>query len=252
MKNTLKRLILLVFLPLLITSCASGAGGNNSDSKGDSSSSQTSEEETFSSWEGDIIDLDDSQNIEEVEVDDTVYDYSSMSFTTVNGSFDVTGGKYVASHNDSLAVNSNTTSPFTHGTFSVDITIPTAGDSGIVFGLSSRSPSSFWEGGGTSYYFFFINVDGMAYLGKTDNGRWTAMKTVEGYKSIIGKSSATNLKVLFYGNKIICLINNEIVIAVRDRNYLTGSGFGFRVGKTGTTINNIFASSDKVVQEVRI
>ena len=242
MKIPLKMLVLLAFCPLLLTSCATNTkviepevidnGGDGGD---------------YEPWVGEILDLDDPTSIDEVPYDKTVYDYSSMSFKTVHGAFSSTSTTYTASSNDSMAINTNSTSPFTHGTYSVDITIPTAGDSGIVFGLSYRNQETFWEGGSIAYYFFFINSDGIAYLGKTNNGAWTALKTVEGYKSIIGKSTPTNLKVLFYGDKIICFVNNSIVIAVRDRNYLTGSGFGFRLAKSSVSVTNIFASSNRVI-----
>lgn len=210
----------------------------------DSSTSSTSEE--YVPWVPEIIDLDDPTTFDDVPVDETVYDYGNLSFTTVSGQFSESGGAYTGTEPRNMAVNSPGTSPFTHGTFSADFTIPNGGDNGLVFGLSSDYEDDYWEGYGISYYFFFINFEGLIYLGKTDGGKWIELKTSRKIDLSAG-NMPINLKVLFYGNKIICFVNGQLELAVRDNAYLTGSGYGFRTGAANAVIDSIVVSSERII-----
>lgn len=217
--------------------------GNGGISLPETSTSPTTP--SYEPWVGDIIDLDEPYVDSEVEIDDTVYDYTNLEFDTVAGEFDKVGNTYTSTLKSSMARSSSTTSPFTHGTFSVDVKYVTPCDSGIIFGLNDNGSEKYWEGYGISYYFFFLNTEGDAYLAKSVDGKWIECSVVGAF--VPAANEVVNLKVLYYGDKIICMINNVLYITYQDDSYLTGTGFGFRAGATGMEFSNIFASSDRVL-----
>ena len=77
----------------------------------------------------------------------TKYDYSAVTYTTKSGSFNTNGTAYTTSTGNSIAVNTNSATPFPYGTISADVSY-LGGDSGIIFGYSNTSGNN-WEGAGT-------------------------------------------------------------------------------------------------------
>lgn len=97
---------------------------------------------------------------------------SLENYSFANGSFK---DNLVSVEGNSLALNK--AQEFTSGT--IQLTVNLAGiksDSGIVFGLEDNGSSEFWEKG-VSYYFYFVSIDGLAYLGKVANGAWQICST---------------------------------------------------------------------------
>ena len=253
MKKT-KVLFALLSLSFVISSCSKSEtipSPEPSTYDPEIISTSTSQEEESSSssefeeWVPDIIDYDDPVVIDDIDVDKNTYDYSNVQFINANGEFTCEEGVYTSAKDYSLYVSSSSSSPFTHGTFAVDMKLTTPSDSGLVFGLSTRT-DKFWEGKGISYYFFFINFEGVPYLGKTDNGTWSELGTASKV-DLSDPEAVFSLKVLWYGNKIICFVNDEIVIARRDNRYLEGTRFGIRTGASGTEFQNLLISSDRVI-----
>ena len=174
----------------------------------------------------------------------TQYDYTGATLTLVDGYFivdqDENGYYYQASGSRALSVNTSVAFPY--GTISADV-INNASDTGIVFGLSSTK-THFWEGSGISYYFFFINFGGTAYLGKADNGGWAAL--AEYIIPDWTASTSYNIKAVFMGNKILCFLNDQHIFSYSDANVLTGTGWGVRAGDSGAIIKNVQISSQFV------
>ena len=177
--------------------------------------------------------------------DDVKYDYSAskLTFTTANGGFSETivSGKisnYTTTGTNNLLYTTSVAFPY--GTITCNVKTLTTTDSGIVFGLSSSS-TSFWEGSGISYYFFFLSKEGTAYLGKTNNSSWSILKQVT-YS--FNDTDVYTLKVIYQGSKICCYVNNEFMIGVRDNSQLTGTGFGVRSGASGVSFSNMSITND--------
>lgn len=172
------------------------------------------------------------------ELDDSVkYDYD-VSFTTRGGRWTEDEGVFTSASANSLAVNTST--PFRYGTYSCFIKPNSSTDNGLVFCFSGNGS---WESG-NSYYFFFLDRNGGAYLGKVSNGVWSEVSRV-----VIGQISSSRfyeLKVVLLGNKILCYVDDEMIFGVKDNSLLPGSGYGIRAGGTGVVIRDIAITSDYV------
>ena len=121
-----------------------------------------------------------------------------------------------------------------NGTLTTTVHTNTPSDNGIVFRVTDNNSSSYWESG-VSYYFFFVNRDGNAYLGKVYNG-WTEVKSVgiAGYNI----SQTYELKVVLDGDSIKCYVNDVLYVDAVDSD-CTGSGYGLRSGSLGTTFTEL-------------
>ena len=128
------------------------------------------------------------------------YDYTNATLSAGSGSFNVSNGVYTATSANSIQSNLNTSTPFPYGTISANIK-NNGGDVGLIIGLSTSS-YTFWEGNGISYYFVFINKDGLCYVGKTNNGAWSVVGHVQIQN--FNPQTTYNLKVIYRVNKIIC------------------------------------------------
>lgn len=113
-----------------------------------------------------------TQNLEIIALWEKVYD-GGLSFSY--GEAEQIENGYKSSSQRTLL--SNVTEDFDEGTIQVTLSSPTASDSGIIVCLNSNANTTFWEIN-VSYYFFFINIEGSAYLGKVNNGTWTAERVV--------------------------------------------------------------------------
>jgi len=155
------------------------------------------------------------------------------STSTVSGGWKNTG---------STLIMANTTDGFDRGTISVDMTSPSASDSGIIFCLSTNGMSSYWEQG-VSYYFFFVSQGGTAYLGKVNNGKWSALSSV----AISGYAVGTkyNIKVVLNGTTISCYVNNKLYVNYSEEvGFLTGTGYGLRTAVSGVTFTNFVVNTN--------
>lgn len=169
----------------------------------------------------------------------TVYDYTGATLTYMNGEMSFSNGVYTVEHTRSFWANTDSQTPFPYGTLSADV-VGKGGDVGIVFGLS-QSGINTWEGNGISYYFYFVSTSGLAYLGKTDNGSWSALKTVE--IANFDANTSYELKVIYKGNKMLCFVDGELSFTYADLDPLSGTGWGIRSDMVDSTIANVSVSS---------
>lgn len=178
-----------------------------------------------------------TQNIEIIALWEKVYDGGlSLSY----GESEQIENGYKSSGQRTLL--SNVTEDFDEGTIQVTLSSPTASDSGIIVYLNSNSNTTFWEIN-VSYYFFFINVEGSAYLGKVNNGTWTAERVVP--IKDFNQGAEYVLKVVLNGTDLYCYVNGELYIAFSEYNFLTGGGFGLRAGAENVSFTNFSVSGKR-------
>ena len=157
-----------------------------------------------------------------------------------NGSFvQNEQGTFTSRSANSLLVSSTNT--FSNG--SIEVTMKLAGedrDNGLVFGLSDEDKTAYWEGRGIRYYFFFVSLSGLAYLGKADNGNWQVCGTrqINDYFN----TAIYKLKITRYDETIFCFVNDKLYLAFTDANPLPGNKFGFRAGGIGVLYSNLKVS----------
>ena len=210
---------------ILLCSC-SGKSNNNSSNSG--SSSSTSSESTSSSEE---------------EGEEMKFDY-----LTVEGNGFISSGSFNMEKNSAISLNKNSifvfNDEFKESFFGVTVSNPRGqtSDNGIIFGLSYDN-ESFWEGTGISYYFFFVNIDGLAYLGKTVNNSWSELGTMQ--IKDFNRTNDYNLRVYYSNNLILCYINDFLYISYIPTTRLTGIKFGLRAGGNGICFNAPYLSNDK-------
>ena len=190
-----------------------------------------------------VPEFDDNDPFVDMEISrdfSTRYDYTAFVLEVANGTFDATDGVYTSTTDSALYVNTDSNTPFPYGTISASIK-NNGGDTGLVFGLSTRY-DSFWEGDGVSYYFIFISSGGDLYLGRTANRVWSelATKDISGYNAQV----SYDVKVIYLIDKIIVYMNDVYQFTYRVSNPLEGTGWGIRTGVSGAIISNIQISSD--------
>ena len=172
------------------------------------------------------------------------YNYEGVVLSPKNGACTVSDGVYTCTDISTIHANLSPESAFPYGTISVDV-MNNGSDSGIIFGLSSTQ-NYFWEGSGVSYYFAFVNFEGVLFLGRTVNGTWSTLA----YTNIAGFSATKtyNLKVLYRVDKVVLFLDDVPMLYYRTEKPLAGTGWGIRMGVAGATISNI-AISNKVTAE---
>ena len=201
------------------------------------------EQKPFEPFVPEIVDPDPFIDINETGDYSTQYDYTNASVTARYGNCSIADGTYTATTTASIYANFDEQTPFPYGTLNATIK-SNGGDTGVIFGLTSNQ-FSFWEGSGISYYFAFINKDGVAYLGKTDNGKWSELGTAK--IANFSTQATYNLSVVFRGNRIIMSVDNVIYVNTRDFAPLTGTAWGLRIGTVGAAVGNLTASSKVTV-----
>jgi len=222
----------------------SGASAVNPNVSGTSSSS-SSASSSSSVWLPDINDYDSNPTPNyNTGFDSTKkYDYSGVTYTKKQGGFTTSGTTYTTNAANTIAVNTNSATPFPYGTISVDLTY-VGGDSGIIFGYNNTG-SNTWEGSGVSFYFLFINST-YFHLGKSTNGTWETKGAQ--YMGNNDTQHTYNLKVVLISNKIIGIIDNLVAFTIVDNAFLTGTGFGFRAGVSGTKFSNLTVTNNFVFE----
>ena len=141
-----------------------------------------------------------------------------------------------------IAGNALADKPVPYGTLSMTIRSKNTLDSGFVFGYTKTGASD-WEGDGIEYYFLFLGQGGSAYLGKTQNGKWSALKVVQ-LSSAVDENKDYNLKVVYASNKILFYIDGELIFGFKDAAALKGTKFGFRTGASDVTFKDFTVTSE--------
>lgn len=194
----------------------------------------------------DYHDFGDDEIAEDRPFDDSQkYDYSSFSLNNKNGSFTKNNDVYTSNAINTLAVCDDI--PFPYGSFEVLLTRASSTcDQGIVFSLSDSNKTSYWEGSGVSYYFFFLARNGQLSLGKTTNGLWTTR-----YETSVGAVSPTaeyKMKVVMKSNLMIFFFNDQIKFYLKDNEFLIGTKWGIRAGDINTNFTITKLTSDYIVE----
>ena len=163
------------------------------------------------------------------------YDYDSEVYDFPKGTFEFEENKIVSSSTNAIVVSNAKT--FSEGSLEVTMALKQSKtDNGIVFALSDNGKTEYWEEG-VSYYFFFVNKDGTAFLGKVDNGKWSALTyiSIKNYNN----SGTYKLKVTKHNSDIYCFINDSLYFSYKDSNPLTGNKYGLRAGGNNVTYTSI-------------
>lgn len=205
---------------------------------------KTEEKEPFEPFIPSFTDSEPFVDMEDSRDYSRQYSYEGATLSPMNGACNIVDGVYTCTDISTIHANLSADTPFPYGTISADV-MNNGSDSGIIFGLSSTQ-EQFWEGNGVSYYFAFINYDGILFLGRTVNGVWSTLT----YTDITGFSTAKtyNLKVLYRVDKMILFLDDVPMLYYRTDTPLEGTGWGIRMGVAGATISNI-AISNKVTAD---
>jgi len=164
----------------------------------------------------------------------------TAELTNVLGNFDKNGNDYVNATNLSMAVNM--TDGFDQGTIEVSVTADRLSDNGIVFCVDAPG-GSFDQGMGISYYFFFLGQNGTVYLGKTQNGVWTALKVHELGNAIVS-GKAYKLKVVLSGTDVCCYVDDKLYVMFSETRFLQGTGYGIRSGNADAKFQGFRVSAE--------
>ncbi len=157
----------------------------------------------------------------------------SDSLYRVNGDYEKINNGYKSVGGSLIMANTN--QDFNCGSIEVTVNSPSKSDSGIIVCLNNNGSSTFWESG-VSYYFFFVNIDGNAYLGKINNGIWSAKKVVPISDYVQGADYT--LKVELNGTDLYCYVDGQLYISFSEYRFLSGGGFGIRTGTSGVSFTD--------------
>ena len=167
---------------------------------------------------------------DEVRIEETTL----TDYYLANGKFAYENNKIVSKAADSIAEFKD--GEFVSGTLEATVKSNGNADNGLIFSLTSNASHVYWEAE-VSYYFFFVNKDGVVMLGKVDNGLWTTCQELvyNGYDPY----GTYNLKVVKEGTTIKCYVNDFCYITFVDSYPLQGTGYGLRAGGIGVEYTNI-------------
>ena len=168
-------------------------------------------------------------------------DVSSLSIK--NGYFIKDGSTYYSNDSNSLAIA--TSDQFESGTLEVGVKSNNPSDNGIIFCLDDHDKAAYWENG-VSYYFFFVSQTGNAYLGKVDNGSWSALDSIP-----IDDYSINDIqliRVTLSGTTVHCYVNDKLYIIFSEYNFLQGKKYGIRAGVTGVTFTSFTKTNDLIYE----
>lgn len=167
-------------------------------------------------------------------------------YEQTSGVFSEDENGFVSLMSNNLMVNK--TSTFTNGT--IEVTMKLAGqdkDNGIVFGLENGGHDKYWEGNDIRYYFFFVSLGGLAYLGKANYGGWQVCGTKE--IPTYSNQGTYNLKVIRNNNTIYCFVDDVLYIVFNDDNPCTGELFGLRAGGSNIVFSNFNVDRSEISEE---
>lgn len=163
---------------------------------------------------------------------------SLEGYYIANGLFMNENGKAVSKVANSIAELEN--SEFVYGTLEVTVKNNGAADNGLIFDVTSNASHIYWENN-VSYYFFFVNKDGVVLLGKVDDGTWTLCQ--ESVYNGYDPNGTYNLKIEKDSTTIYGYVNGSSYIAFSDSAPLTGTGYGLRAGGAGVAFTNLSCNS---------
>ncbi|MBO4573021.1 MAG: InlB B-repeat-containing protein [Clostridia bacterium] len=149
-------------------------------------------------------------------------------FTVAHGKFKEVGSSVASYDYNSIGVYNKGT--LANGEVSVKLSkLENRYDDGIIFCLDNNGRANFWEETGVSYYFFFINLDMRAYLGKV-TGDGTAPWKELAITEPLDYCDTYELKVQFALGNITCYVNGDVVFSYTDNAPLMGEKVGIRAG----------------------
>ena len=165
-------------------------------------------------------------------------------YYVANGSFANENNKVVSKTGNSIAEVKD--DEFVYGTLEATVKSNGRADNGVIFSLTSNASHVYWENE-ASYYFFFVNKDGVVLLGKVDNGTWSLCQDIvyNGYDP----NGTYNLKVEKDATTIYGYVNGVCYITFADEFPLEGTGYGLRAGGAGVQFSNINCQSSGEVIE---
>jgi|GEM_PF-4441033 len=174
--------------------------------------------------------------------------YTLADYTVENGAFAYASGVLTSASDSSLALSKGLS--LTHGSYSAKVTKPTSAmsDAGLVFAVTAPEGTPFWEqAAGVSYYFFFINVDGNAYLAKILGDGATVWNQLGGVYEVASYSDGkeATLKVDFDGTYIDAFVNGTQYIRYKDSAPLTGTGVGIRASLSGVAYRDLAVEANQ-------
>ncbi len=149
------------------------------------------------------------------------YDY----FRVASGNYDYNEDQFISLSKNSILVSDTRT--LENGTIEVDVSLSgDYTDNGIIFNLEENNKETYWESG-VSYYFYFVNLNGYAFLGKVNNGSWSplAYSNIENFDPI----GNYKLKIVKDNDKIYCFLDNKIVFMCIDSS-IKGNKVALRAG----------------------
>lgn len=155
-------------------------------------------------------------------------------FKVANGNFLANDNGFISSSRNSILVSDSRA--LKNGTIEVDLSLGgNFTDNGIIFGLEENNNEEYFENG-VSYYFYFVNRDGLAFLGKVNNGTWTPIN----YKVIQNFDPYGNykLKIIKDNERIYCFLDEEIVFMASD-NTIQGEKIALRAGGNNVGFSNL-------------
>ena len=162
-----------------------------------------------------------------------------------NGSFTEENGKVISKTANSIAEVID--GEFIYGTLEATVKSNGAADNGLIFSLTPNNNHIYWENE-VSYYFFFVNKDGVVLLGKVDNGTWTLCQ--ENVYNGYDPNGTYNLKIEKDATTIYGYVNGVNYITFADTFPLEGTGYGLRAGGIGVAFSNIKCESSGEYVEV--
>lgn len=174
--------------------------------------------------------------------DKNIYLSDFSYYRVVSGNFLDEDSGFVSSGRNSILVNDSRT--FKNGTIEVDVSLSgDRTDNGIIFGLEENDNEIYFESG-VSYYFYFVNLNGLAFLGKVNNGKWSALN----YCTIKDFDEYGNykLKIVKNEDKIYCFLDNEVVFMCIDDS-IQGEKVALRAG--GSSIGFLNLKIDSTLEE---
>ena len=165
-------------------------------------------------------------------------------YYTASGLFENQNGAIVSQTGSAILEVAD--SEFVYGKLEVTMKKNGIADDGIIFSLTSNESHLYWENN-VSYYFFFVNIHGLACLGKVDNGTWTSCQNVS--LNTYSPTGTYQLKVEKDATTIYGYVNGVCYITYSDLFPLQGTGYGLRAGGQGVGYTSLKCESSGEIQE---
>ena len=94
-----------------------------------------------------------------------------------------------------------------------------------------------------SYYFLFVNYQGIVILGKSDLGKWGTVAQSNGV--VVNNFNVSHKLLLVYKEREITVYLDGVkLFSAIDSAPLFGSGYGIRAGNNGAKFENFTVTSE--------